>query len=80
MTLECVVHEAIADLQYEWYKDSTSLKPPLDQAVIIVSTGGQYQCKAKKGVTESEKSDSETLKIQGMSTSQLNMCYFVLKF
>ncbi|XP_056588693.1 obscurin-like isoform X2 [Triplophysa dalaica] len=73
VNLECVVNGAIADLQYEWYKDSTSLKPPLDQAVIIVSTGGEYQCKAKKGVTESEKSDSETLKIQAIPTAKLTL-------
>lgn len=80
VTLECVVNGAPTDLQYEWYKDSTLLEPPLDQAIIPVKTSGQYQCKAKIGAneSESEKSNSISLNFQGKSISYLNSYFLAL--
>lgn len=64
VTLHCEVSIRVSELQYDWYKDSNILKTD-HQSSINVTDGGNYECKAKHGSSESEKSDGYTITRQG---------------
>ncbi len=69
VTLGCEVPGEPPGLQYDWYKDSSDLDE--HQPSITARGSGKYECKAKKGATESEKSDSYTLTLEGKWISQM---------
>ncbi|XP_077060849.1 Fc receptor-like protein 5 isoform X2 [Siphateles boraxobius] len=63
VTLHCKVPQGASELQYDWYKDFTKLKTD-HQSSIDVTDGGIYECMAKNGYSESEKSDNYTVTLQ----------------
>ncbi|XP_016144896.1 titin-like [Sinocyclocheilus grahami] len=62
VTLHCEVPDEPPGLQYDWYKDSADLSE--HQPNITPRGSGKYECKAKKGASESEKSTSYTLTLK----------------
>ncbi|XP_067303000.1 hemicentin-1-like isoform X1 [Pseudorasbora parva] len=63
VSLHCEVPGGAPDLQYDWYKDAANIENK-HQSSITVTDGGNYECKAKNGTSESEKSDGYTLTLQ----------------
>ncbi|XP_073679753.1 Fc receptor-like protein 5 [Garra rufa] len=59
VTLRCEVPGELSGLQYVWYKNSADLGE--HQPSITARGSGNYECKAKKGASASDKSDSYTL-------------------
>ncbi|XDV45560.1 hypothetical protein PO909_013640 [Leuciscus waleckii] len=70
VTLHCKVSIRASELQYDWYKDSVHLETD-HQFSISVTNGGSYECKAKNGSSESEKSDSYTITLQDLPEPQV---------
>uniref|UniRef100_A0A8C2BUH5 Ig-like domain-containing protein n=1 Tax=Cyprinus carpio TaxID=7962 RepID=A0A8C2BUH5_CYPCA len=71
VTLHCEVPEEPTGLQYDWYKDSADLSE--HQPSITARGSGTYECKAKKGASESEKSASYTLTLKDPPKAKLTM-------
>ncbi|KAK7131942.1 hypothetical protein R3I93_018487 [Phoxinus phoxinus] len=70
VTLHCKVPKGASELQYDWYKDSAKLEPD-HQSSINVRDGGIYECMAKNGSSESEKSDSYTVTLQALPEAKV---------
>ncbi|XP_052396776.1 titin isoform X28 [Carassius gibelio] len=71
VTLHCEVPEALSGLQYDWYKNSADLSE--HQPSITARGSGKYECKAKKGTSESEISASYTLTLQDPPKAKLTV-------
>ncbi|XP_026099283.1 titin-like [Carassius auratus] len=71
VTLHCEVPEAPSGLQYDWYKNSADLSE--HQPSITARGSGKYECKAKKGTSESEISASYTLTLQDPPKAKLTV-------
>ncbi|XP_058618664.1 titin-like isoform X4 [Onychostoma macrolepis] len=69
--LRCEVSGEPPGLQYDWYKDSKDLDE--HQPSITANDTGKYECKAKKGATESGKSDSYTLTLKDPPKAKLTV-------
>ncbi|XP_056304685.1 roundabout homolog 2-like [Danio aesculapii] len=62
VTLHCQVSNGPPDLEYDWYKDSIDLKH--HERSFSAKMSGNYECKAKKESSESDKSDNYTLDLK----------------
>ncbi|XP_073679755.1 Fc receptor-like protein 5 [Garra rufa] len=71
VTLRCEVPGELSELQYDWYNNSAELGE--HQSNISVTVSGKYECKARKGASESEKSDSYTLTLTDPPKAKLTV-------
>ncbi|XP_051516518.1 titin-like [Myxocyprinus asiaticus] len=73
VTLKCEVTDAPSGVEYDWYKDSTQLGSHTDKLTITEPGDGSYQCKAKVGIFQSDKSDPHTLTVQTIPTAKTTL-------